>query len=160
MFLQEFNLRFVHVPGSTLGPTDALSHLPDPNTSSDNSNVTLLPADVFVCAIDTTLVHKITSSSASDPLVLSTLQHLSNGSPLFPCSSFTDWHFADSQLYFKNHLYIPPATHHDLISSVHSSLASRHRGFFCMYSLLACNYWWPGMSSFVHRFVAGCALCQ
>ena len=160
MFLQDFDLHFVHIPGSDMGPTDALSHLTDPDISSDNTNITFLPDDLFICAIDTALVDKITSSTPTDPLVLNTLQSLSVGLPLFPCSSFANWHFSDSCLYFKNHLYIPPITRHDLVSSVHSSLASGHGGFFRTYSLLSRDYWWPGMSSFVCCFLAGCTLCQ
>ena len=160
MFLQDFDLHFVHVPGTAMGPADALSRLPNPDLSSDNTNVTLLPDDLFISAIDTTLVDKITSSSLTDPLVVTALQNLSQGLPLFPRSSLLDWHFNGSQLYFKNCLYIPTSAHHDLVSSVHTSLASGHSGFFCTYSSLSHDYWWPGMSSFVHRLVAGCALCQ
>ena len=116
MFLQDFNLQFVHVPGLAMGPADTLSHLTNSNLSSDNANVMLLPDNLFIHAIDTALVQKINSSFATNPLVTSALQNLSDGSPLFPCSSLMDWHFSDSKLYFKNHLYIPSDTHHDLIS--------------------------------------------
>ena len=160
MFLQDFNLHFVHVPGTAMGPADALSHLPNPDLSSDNIDITLLPDDPLISAIDTTLVDNIQSSSVTDPLVVTALQNLSQGSPLFPRSSLSDWHFDGSQLYFKNCLYIPAAARHDLISSVHTSLASGHGGFFCTYSSLSCNYWWLGMSSFIRCFVASCALCQ
>ena len=160
MFLQDFDLHFVHLPGSTMGPADALSHLPDPDTSSDNIDVTVLPDDLFIHAIDITLVNKISSSLSSDPLVVSALQNLSVGSPLFPRSSLSDWRFSDSLLYFKNCLYIPAAACHDLISSVHSSPTTGHSSFFRTYTLLSQDYWWPGMSSFIHHFVAGCALCQ
>ena len=92
-----------------MGPADALSHLSNPDVSSDNIDVTILPDDLFICAIDTALVHKITSSSLSNLLVISALHSLSTGSPLFPCSSLANWHFSDSLLYFKNCLYIPAA---------------------------------------------------
>ena len=111
MFLQDFDLHFVHTPGSAMGPANALSCLVDPDTSSDNNNVTLLPDDLFICAIDTALVDKITSSTSTNPLVLDALQCLSDGSPLFPCSSLADWCFSTSCLYFKNCLYIPPVMH-------------------------------------------------
>ena len=143
-----------------MGPADALSRLPNPDLSSDNPNVTLLPDDRFISAIDTALVDKITSSSLTDPLVVTALQNLSQGSPLFPRSSLSDWHFNGSQLYFKNCLYIPTSARHDLVSSIHTSLASGHGGFFCTYSSLSRDYWWLGMSSFVRQFVAGCTLCQ
>ena len=160
MFLQDFDLHFVHIPGSAMGPADALSRLPDPDTSSDNVDVTVLPDDLFLRAIDVALVDKISSSSSSDPLVISALQNLSVGSPLFPRSSLSDWRFSDSLLYFKNRLYIPAAACHALISSVHASPATGHGGFFRTYTLLSRDYWWPGMSSFIRCFVAGCALCQ
>ena len=143
-----------------MGPTDALSCLSDPDTSLDNANVTLLPNDLFIHAIDIALVDKITSSTPSDPLVLDALCNLSASLPLFPCSSLANWHFSDPWLYFRNCLYIPPATCHNLVSSVHSSLASSHGGFLHTYSLLSRDYWWLGMSSFIPHFVAGCALCQ
>ena len=160
MFLQDFDLHFIHLPGSAMGPADALSRLPDPDTSSDNTDVTVLPDDLFIHAIDVALVNKISSSSSSDPLVVSALQNLSIGSPLFPCSSLSDWCFSNSLLYFKNCLYIPATTCHALVSSVHSSLTAGYGGFFCTYTLLSRDYWWPGMSSFVCRFITGCALCQ
>ena len=74
MFLQDFDLHFLHIPSSAMGPADTLSRLPDPDTSSDNTNVTLLPSDLFVRAIDTALLDKITSSSSTDPLVLDALK--------------------------------------------------------------------------------------
>ena len=160
MFLQDFDLHFIHLPGSAMGPADALSCLPGPDTSSDNVDVTVLPDDLFIHAIDIALIDKISSSSSSDPLVISALQNLSVSSPLFPHSSLSDWRFSDSLLYFKNRLYIPAATCHDLVSSVHPSPAAGHGSFFHTYTLLSRDYWWPGMLSFIHRFIAGCALCQ
>ena len=160
MFLQDFNLHFIHVLGTAVGPADALSRLPNPDLSSDNADVTLLSDDLFISVIDIALVDKITSSSLTDPLVVTALQNLSQGSPLFPRSSLLDWHFDGSQLYFKNRLYIPTSAQHDLVSSVHTSLALGHGSFFRTYSSLSRDYWWPGMSSFVCWFVASCALCQ
>ena len=160
MFLQDFNLQFLHTPSSAMGPADTLSCLTNPDVSSDNIDVTILPDDLFIHAIDTALIQKITSSSSSNPLVVSALQNLSVGSPLFPRSSAADWHFSNSLLYFKNCLYIPTDTWHNLVSSVHSSPAAGHGGFFHTYALLSQDYWWPGMSSFIHCFVTGCTLCQ
>ena len=143
-----------------MGPANALSRLLDPDTSSDNVDVTVLPDNLFIRAIDIALANKISSSLSSDPLVVSALQNLSVGSLLFPHSSLSDWRFSNSLLYFKNRLYIPATAHHALVSSVHPSPAAGHGGFFCTYTLLSRDYWWPGMSSFIRRFVAGCVLCQ
>ena len=72
----------------------------------------------------------------------------------------TDWWYDTPHLYFKNRLYIPPNACHDLVTMVHSSPTSGHGNFFYTHSSLSHNYWWPGMSSFVHCFIAGYALCQ
>ena len=112
MFLQDFDLAFIHTPGTDMGPTDALSRLPDPDTSSDNADITLLPANLFIQAIDTSLIGKITSLSSTDPLILTVIKSLHNSSPLFPRSTLTDWQYTAPHLYFKNRLYIllMPAT--------------------------------------------------
>ena len=160
MFLQDFDLHFLHIPSSAMGPADALSCLSDLDTSSDNANVVLLPDDLFIHAINVALFDKITSLTPSNPLVLDALCNLSAGSPLFPLSSAADWHFSDSKLYSKNCLYIPPVACHDLVSTIHLSRASSHGGFFHTYSTLSRDYWWLGMSSFVCCFITRCALCQ
>ena len=77
MFLHDFDLHFLHIPGSAMGPTNALSRLVDPDISSDNTNITLLYDDLFIHLIDTALINKITSSTPSDPLVLDALNNLS-----------------------------------------------------------------------------------
>ena len=160
MFLQDFNLTFIHTLGMAMGPADTLSHLSDPDTSSDNANVTLLPDDLFIRSINTALVNKIASSSSTNPLILDAINSLHASSSLFPHSALTDWWYNTPHLYFKNCLYIPPNTHHDLVTTVHLPLTSGHRGFFCTYSSLSHDYWWPGMSSFVRQFITGCTLFQ
>ena len=116
MFLQDFDLTFIHTPGTAMGTTNTLSHLPNPDVSSDNTDVTLLPDNLFIYTINTALADKLTSSSVSDLLTLDTVKCLSQDSPLFPCSSVADWHFDGSYLYFKHHHYIPLAAHHNLIA--------------------------------------------
>ena len=33
-------------------------------------------------------------------------------------------------------------------------------GVFCTKSVLKRDFWWPGLSTFVKNFIAGCAVCQ
>ena len=75
-----------------MGPANALSRLIDPDVSSDNTNITLLPDDLFIRAIDTALVDKITSSTPTDlfsmPYVVSLLVHLYFPVPPLPIGTF------------------------------------------------------------------------
>ena len=52
--LADFDLKFTHVPGTSLTGPNALSQRPDlcPDTTDDNSEVTLLPEAMFVRIID------------------------------------------------------------------------------------------------------------
>ena len=57
MLLQDFDLHFIHVLGAAMGPADVLSCLPNPDLSSDNTDVTLLPNDLFISAIEIGRAH-------------------------------------------------------------------------------------------------------
>lgn len=107
LFLQDFDLHFIHTPGALKGPTDALSCLPNPNVILDNNDVTFLPDNLFICAIDVALSAKIAPSSSTDPLVLNAMCNIHNNSSLFPCSTLEDWHFASPfQTVFTYHLIL------------------------------------------------------
>ena len=71
-----------------------------------------------------------------------------------------DWKFIDDSLYFKHRLYIPESACHDLVRSLHESPARGHEGFFPTLHRLQRDYWWPGMSTFLCKFISGCADCQ
>ena len=79
---------------------------------------------------------------------------------MFPRSSVKDWKYNNGQLYYKERLYIPPKAHHTLVSSLHSSLTLGHAERFCTKTFLERDFWWPGLSTYVNRFIEGCATCQ
>ena len=93
LFLQGFNLTFIHMPSIAMGPADALSCLSDLDVSLNNTNVMLLPDDLFICAIKIVLTSRIAASSSTDPLVLNAVQSLHHNSSFFPHSSPNDWYF-------------------------------------------------------------------
>ena len=107
--LADFDLTMIHVLGSHLTGPNALSRCPDllPSTTLENEEVTLLPPSLFVNLIDTSLSHRIQSSSTSDPLVLQALQSM-NGLilPAFH-SRLSDWQYTEGVLTYKGHVYIP-----------------------------------------------------
>jgi hypothetical protein len=98
--------------------------------------------------------------SASDPLTLRAIQNLSEETPLFPRSALVDWTFDNSNLYYKHHLYVPPSSRSSLLHSIHSSYLTGHLGHFRTKAIVERDFWWPGLSTFVNSFVAGCAACQ
>ena len=115
---------------------------------------------MVINALDLTLARHIQSSSTSDPFVLKALVALDEGSPLFTQATLSDWSFDNGHLYFRKRLYVPPSTCSALLHSIHASPLLGHMGVFHTKSVLECDFWWPGLSTFVKHFIAGCAVCQ
>ena len=118
-----------------MGPTDALSKKDKIETSDNNWEITLLKSKdqyFHVCAINTALAKKISSSSNEDLIVTKALAAMNNdcGEPWIPRTTAADWKFIDNSLYFKHHLYVPEPAHHDLVRSLHKSPTGGHEGFF------------------------------
>ena len=63
-------------------------------------------------------------------------------------------------MYFKHQLYVPELACHNLVSSLHQTPTGGHQGFFCTLHHMQRDYWWPGMSTFLQKFISGCTKCQ
>ena len=123
---------FEHVLGKNLCAPDALSRRPDhvPASDMDNKAVTLLPDDLFVNLIDTSLSDKLCHSSASDPLVLDTLHALPGAVPTTFRSHLSDWRYNASILTYQGHVYVPTdaALCHSVIARHHDYPTAGHPG--------------------------------
>ena len=113
-----------------MAPADALSRQDEIDTSLDNIDSAICPEPAVINTLDLALARHIQTSSLSDPLVLRAIKSLQEGSPLFPHSALTDWTFEGGHLYYKGCMYIPLATRHTLVDSLHSSPALGHAGRF------------------------------
>jgi hypothetical protein len=160
LFLQDYDLYFHHTPGAQMGPANALSRRDSVDMADNNEELILLPDDLFSHAINVALMDKVALSTPSDPLVLSALQALNEGASLFPRARREDWLYQEGKLYFKGRLYVPEGARHDIITSLHESAARGHGGIVCTQDLVTRDFWWLGLTTFVRRFVTGCAVCQ
>ena len=57
-------------------------------------------------------------------------------------------------------MYILPEACHNLVTSLHNSPTLGHTDQFHTKTFLECDFWWPGLSAFVNKFIDGCAVCQ
>ena len=119
----------------------------------------LLP-HLYVNMLDTALAEKIVESTPSDQFIIDALAAMNTTTVPLPRSQAEDWYFDQGALYYKGCLYIPEDACHSLLKSIHESLASAHGGYFHTITLLQKDYWWPGMTTFVRKFITGCTTCQ
>ena len=162
--LLEFDLTFKHIPGRNLCAPDALSCWPDhiPTSDTDNEAVTLLPDELSVNLIDTSLSDKLCSSSASDPLVLDTLHALPGAVPATFHSRLSDWHYDAGILTYQGCIYVPADAdlRHSVVAHHHDHPTAGHPSVLKTRQLVASEFWWLGLASYIHSYVRGCALCQ
>ena len=148
-----------------MGPADALSQKDDIETGDDNQEITLLKGKdqyFHIQTINATLAKKISSLTAEDPIISKALAAMNSDTkePWIPHTTAADWEFSNNSLYFKHRLYIPELACHDLVKSLHDSPTRGHKGFFRTLHCMQKDYWWPGMSTFLRKFISRCADCQ
>ena len=124
LFLQDFDIIWQVMPGTKMAPANALSRQDEIDTSLDNIDSAICLEPVVINTLDLALAKHIWTLLHSDPLVLWAIRGLQEGSPLFSRSALADWMFEGGHLYYKGWMYIPPAAHHTLIDSLHSSPVS------------------------------------
>jgi len=109
LYLSEFDLNLIHIPGTQMVQSDALSRRADlaPDMDDNNDDQTLLPDSLFVNMIDTKLNDLIRKTERTDPVVHSALAALLEGGPFPMKSSLKDWHTTNELVFYKNQCYVP-----------------------------------------------------
>jgi hypothetical protein len=94
-------MKLVHVPGSQMVQSDALSWRANLHSDEDNNNedMTLLPDD-FVKVIDTETHSLLVAALMKDDLVKSAVEAMKTGGISPIKSALTDWKLEDGLLFF------------------------------------------------------------
>jgi len=95
-------------------------------------------------------------------VVLTALQALDGEMPLPFKSKLTDWTYKGGILSYKDWVYVPD--HLELcraaVAKHHDHPTARHPGILKTRQLVTTKFWWPGLPTFIQRYVEGCAICQ
>src|SRR5258707_10135054 len=99
----------------------------------------------------------IQQSGQYDNLVVKALKALDVGEL---CSN--EWMHVEGVVLYRGRVYIPdnPQLHHDLVHVHHSTIVAGHPGHWKTLELVSWNYWWPGLSRYVAKFITGCDACN
>lgn len=162
--LQDYNYSLHHKSGSLMGKPDAITRRPDLNKGeTDNKDVTLLKPEHFrrlaLRATDVQTQSFISiygriqkASGQKDDVVIKAL-----------AAKEKDWvERDDGVVEWKRRIYVPKhnSLRQDLLMMYHDAPMAGHPGQAKMRELITRDYWWPGVSRDVKKYVNGCVLCQ
>src|SRR5258705_810536 len=165
--LSRFDFILTHKPGRQMGRPDALSRRADhPRGAEDNADCTLLTPEVFELRVmeavtlegeEAVFMEWIRQSDQYDNPVVKALKALDAGE-----LHSDEWTCAEEVVLYRGRVYIPddPQLCHDLVHAHHSAAVAGHPGRWKTLELVLQNYWWPGLSRYITKFIAGCDACN
>jgi len=175
LFMTCFDFVLYHKLGKTMQTEDPLSRRADHEMGIDldNTNQVLLKPEFFaINALEAThespindeiILKKVKAALLSDEVTKDYKSLLKSGPREFK-KSLQDWNYENGLLLYRGKIYIPHSMEDTLrqqIIQMHHDLPSAgHPGRWKTYKLVSRNYWWPGMTLFVKKYVTGCDVCQ
>uniref|UniRef100_A0A0W0FWU4 Reverse transcriptase-rnase h-integrase n=1 Tax=Moniliophthora roreri TaxID=221103 RepID=A0A0W0FWU4_MONRR len=164
LFLSEFDLGLVHVPGKSISQADALSRRSNEqdDVDSNSEDIVVLPDRLFIKGIDLGLKDDIAERLGPDDFhKLALEQLLHQGMPPIK-SALTDWKIEGDLLFFQNQVYVPNDIdlHRRIVQSIHETPGVGHPGQWNTIEQVQRDFWWPGMAKFIKAFVDSCVICQ
>src|SRR5258707_880836 len=167
LYLSRFDFILTRKPGRQMGRPDTLLRQVDhPRGADDNTDFTLLTPEVFELRVmeaitlegeEAIFMEQIQQSAQFDDPVVKALKALDAGE-----LRSDEWMHAEGIVLYQGKVYIldNPQLHHDLEHAHHSATVTRHPGHWKMLELLSQNYWWPGLSRYITKFVTVCDVCN
>jgi len=142
-------------------------------TDLDNTNQMLLKPEFFAINVleathetpinDEIILKEVKAALLSDEVPKDYKTLLKSGPREFR-KSLQDWNYENGLLLYRGKVYIPYSVEDTLRQQIikihHDLLSTRHPGRWKTYGLVSRNYWWPGMTTFVKKYVMGCDMCQ
>jgi hypothetical protein len=155
LYLSEFDLKLIHLPGLKMILSDALSQWPDhtPDEDHDNEDVVLLPDNLFINLLDLDLQKCILNSEKFDFDTADAIKSLLHNGPTPLHNNLKNWHLEEidrkQSLFYKGKNYIPQdiKLRRDLVKMFHDHETAGHPGKLETYNSIRQHYWWPGMRS-------------
>jgi transposase InsO family protein len=172
LYLSRFDFRLIHKPGTANTQADPLSRIPTHQVmdAEDNHDQLVLRPEHFtsIAAGSTeddasnALEDDIRTTPDRDPDVILALKLLKERGPRQLTDGLSDWEERDGLVFYKGRVYIPKSLslRKRVVRLCHDSSSAGHPGRRGTLELVSQLYWWPGLATFVNKYVAGCDTCQ
>jgi len=169
LFLSRFDFTLKHVPGTKMGKADRLSRRPDwrKGVERNNEDRTLVKAEwlrkagtveVLIEGVD--LLKKVRESKAKDDEVIKAVEEMKRAGVKMLRDE--EWREEDGLMLKKGKVYVPKdeGLRTEIIRLHHDTPVGGHGGQWKTVELVTRNFWWPGVTKEVKRYVEECDSCQ
>jgi len=164
LYLSRFNFILKHVPGKSMGKVDGLSRRPDwqEGVERDNKDQKLIKPE-WIRGVETlieeeNLRERIRKAQERDGKVVEAIKGL-KGAGLKTLKD-EEWGIEDGLALKEERIYVPEGDlRREIIQLHHNTPVGGHGGRWKTTELISRNYWWPGVTKEVGRYVEGCDAC-
>ena len=170
LYLSRFDFILKHISGSKMGKADGLSRRPDweVGVEKDNEEQILVKkewieaqrvrvVEVIIEGVD--LLDKVRKSEAKDDKVVKAVEEMKQAGVKMLRDE--EWRQEDSLMLKEGKVYVPKdeKLRAEVIRLHHDTLVGGHGEQWKMAELVTKNFWWPGVTREVKRYVEGCDAC-
>jgi len=160
-----------HVPGSKMGKADSLSRRPDweIGVERDNEDEKLIKpewlevrkteaVEIIVDGVD--LLEEVKKSKVKDDKVVKVVEEMKRAGVKMLRDE--EWREVDRIIYKEGKVYVPKdeKLRAEIIRLHHDMPIGGHGGQWKTVELVTRNFWWPGITKEVKRYVEGCDAYQ
>ena len=169
LYLSGFDFTLKHVPDIKMGKANGLSRLPDwkVGIEKDNKNQIFIK-DNWICSLQEIVIEgpkvdileKIKKVRSKDEEVVRVVEEMKKAR--VKVLQGDEWQVERDLILKKEKVYVlkDEELKTEVIQLHHNMPVAGHRGRWKMVELVTRNYWWPGVTRDVGRYVEGCDLCQ
>jgi len=168
LYLSRFDFTLKHVAGSKMGKADRLSRRMDWKVGVDKDNENqIFIKDNWICSMyevvvegpEVDLVEKIKKARSRDEDVIRIVEEIKKAE--VKKLRGNEWKIEEDLVLKKGKVYVPKdeELRAEMIRLHHDVPVAGHEGRWKMVELVMRNYWWPGVTRDVGKYVEGCDLC-
>ena len=167
--MSRFNFTLKHVPETRIGMADSLSRRLDwkVGVENDNENQKLIKEEwiigmmeVVVKGPEMMLLEKIKKTRGKDKEIVTVAKEMKKAG--VKNLREDEWKIEEDLVLKEGKLYVPKnkELRMEIVWLHHDTLAAGHGGRWKMMELVTRNYWWPGITKDVGKYVEGYNTCQ
>jgi len=168
--LSRFDFALKHVAGKSIGRADSLSRRVDwaEGVEKDNENQVMLKEEwlevrameQLVEGPEEEIMKRIKEARDKDEEVIKAVEEMKKTG--VKTLKDEEWQIEEGLVLKEGRVYVPKdeKLRVEIIQLHHDMPIAGHRGQWKMVELVTRNYWWPGVTKEVKRYVEGCDQCQ